>query len=201
MTTLLLIRHGETDWNLRGRYQGHSDVPLNANGLAQAEQVASHLRGTRVDAIYASDLVRAHNTAAVIGQVLKVAVHTDVRLREINQGVWEGMILSDIKSQYSELFEKRRKDPLSVAPPGGETVGAVQERMLSAVTDIVQEHPAGRVVVVSHGLFLALIKGLAACAPIQKVWELIPRNAVVDAVRLSEDDLGNDGQSMATPTA
>ena len=188
MTTLLLIRHGQTDWNLEGRYQGHSDVPLNATGLQQAHQVASQLGFTRPDAIFSSDLTRTHDTAAIIGKALRLPIHLDSRLREINQGIWEGMLYEDIKREYSELVERRRNDPLSVAAPGGETVGEVRERMLAAVADIAQGYAMGSVVVVSHGLALALVKAYVASVPIDKVWQLIPRNAIVETVKIEEKD-------------
>jgi probable phosphoglycerate mutase len=86
MTTLILVRHGETDWNIAGRYQGQADPPLNAKGRAQAESVAAQLIGTHIDAIYSSDLQRARETAETIGTKLKRPVQIGKELREINQG-------------------------------------------------------------------------------------------------------------------
>lgn len=96
MTRLILVRHGETDWNVEGRYQGHSDVPLNARGRAQAARLAEALRGSDIRAIYSSDLARARETAEALAHATRLAVQHDPRLREIDQGDWEGMLFLEI---------------------------------------------------------------------------------------------------------
>jgi 2,3-bisphosphoglycerate-dependent phosphoglycerate mutase len=85
MTQLWLIRHGLTDWNLEGRYQGQSDIPLNAEGLAQARRLAERLKGTSIEALFSSDLLRAYQTAKILGECLGLPVQADPRLREIHQ--------------------------------------------------------------------------------------------------------------------
>jgi alpha-ribazole phosphatase len=182
MTTLLLIRHGQTDWNLQGRYTGQTDIPLNETGREQAYVTADALQEKPPDVIYSSDLLRARETARIIAEACDLPVHTDPRLREINQGVWEGMHFDDIKARFAAQFAERQADPLSVAPPGGETVGQVRERVLAAVRDIVQKHPHQRVAVVAHGLALALIKAEATNHPVEKVWDLIPQNCLVEEI-------------------
>src|SRR3954452_24611267 len=90
-TTLLLVRHGETDWNAEGRLQGHTDRPLNEYGRRQAKELAARLAGGHVDAIYASDLSRARETAEIVGERLGLTVVIDPDLRETNWGTWEGL--------------------------------------------------------------------------------------------------------------
>lgn len=182
MTKLFLIRHGETDWNLEGRYQGQSDIPLNANGLLQAEKLAEKLRTQHLDAIYSSDLMRARRTAEILGQATGAPLHIDLRLREINQGEWEGMLFSEIRQRYPELISQRRSDPLSVTPPGGESIEQVRERVLAALDAIVSAHPDGEVAIVSHGLALAIIKVHLSDLPISSVWDQIPENAQPELV-------------------
>lgn len=184
MTTLLLIRHGQTDWNLQGRYSGQSDIPLNQTGRDQACVTADALAQKPPDVIYSSDLLRARETAQLIARACNLPVYTDARLREIHQGVWEGMHFDDIKSRFAERFSQRQADPLAVAAPGGETVGQVRERVLAAVRDIVQRHPHGRVAVVAHGLALALVKAEATNHPVEQVWDLIPQNCLVEELNV-----------------
>lgn len=186
ITTLLLIRHGQTDWNVDGRYTGQSDIPLNNVGRAQARQLAAQISPQPPDKIVASDLQRARETAVIMAAPLNLPVATDPRLREINQGVWEGMYFSDIKARYAAEFAARAADPLMVAPPGGETVGQVRHRVLAAIADIVQAYPNQRIAVVAHGLVLALIKAQATHYPITKVWDLIPPNAQVEEVAVTD---------------
>lgn len=177
MTDLLLIRHGETDWNLEGRYQGQSDVPLNEEGLKQARDLAQRLQHYPLDAIFSSDLKRAQKTAEILRDVSKAPLYLDPRLREIHQGEWEGMLFSDIRSRYAEAFEERLNDPLQVAPPGGETVGELRRRVLDAIDDIIIRYPHGLVAIVSHGLSLAIIKVHFNNIAIENVWDYIPDNA------------------------
>src|SRR5512142_1067190 len=131
MTSLWLVRHGQTDWNLEGRYQGQSDVPLNATGLSQAAVFAASLDGQRFDALYSSDLARAYQTAEVIANKVGLPVQTDPRLREINQGEWQGRTLTEIKSIYIESAQAKRVtiDPVTARAPGGESVCEVSQRM------------------------------------------------------------------------
>jgi broad specificity phosphatase PhoE len=139
VTTLLLARHGETDWNRELRIQGSSDIALNELGQRQAQQLAQELTDVDLDAIYASDLSRARETAAAVAASHGLAVHLDPRLRERSFGSWEGLTREDI----------------AAFPPGsrhdGESDDEVRERMLEAVQAIADRHPGEQVLVVSHG--------------------------------------------------
>lgn len=177
MTELVLVRHGETDWNIQGRFQGQSDPPLNERGLAQARALALELAGEKVAAVYTSDLHRAHQTAEILAQALGAPLRIDPRLREIHQGAWEGMVMEDIRRGYPEEFEKRAADPLASVPPGGEGVRRVQERALEAVREVLDRHPHDRAVLVSHGLVLALIRIHFLDLSPSVLWESIPAHA------------------------
>ena len=106
MIQLILIRHGQTQWNREGRWQGQADPPLNALGRRQARRAALDLRGARLDHLYSSDLRRALETAHIIGADLGLAVIPDPRLREINLGRWQGMLSADIEAQYPDEFRR-----------------------------------------------------------------------------------------------
>ncbi len=135
MTTLLLVRHGETDWNAEGRLQGHTDRPLSEFGRHQARQLADELAGEELDAIYASDLARARETAEILGERLGLATVLDPDLREKDWGTWEGLTAVD-------------RDRVEFV---GESREAHQERILRALRRIAERHPGGRVLVVTHG--------------------------------------------------
>jgi broad specificity phosphatase PhoE len=187
MTELILIRHGETDWNVEGRYQGQSDVPLNPIGVKQARDLARKFIPRSLDTIFSSNLSRAQQTALMLSEATGAPLHLDPRLREIDQGEWEGMLFSDIRTRYSEVYEQRRHYPLEVAPPGGETVGQVRERVLEAVKEIIQQHPNRRIAIVSHGLALAIIKVHFRDLPIADVWNQIPRNAEPETITVEAE--------------
>ena len=135
MTTLLIARHGETEWNREERYQGHADPPLNATGRAQAEELGARLAGEPLDAIYTSDLRRASQTAEIVGRRLGLPVGHEPGLREIDVGSWQGLT----------------KAQLDGRPWDGETYEQHSERVLRAVRQIAARYPNGRVLVVSHG--------------------------------------------------
>ncbi|MHB1159171.1 MAG: histidine phosphatase family protein [Chloroflexota bacterium] len=156
--TLILVRHGETDWNLEGRYQGSVDVPLNATGREQAEGVAVGLSGQRMDAVYSSPLCRALDTAIAIARRQGLEVRTDPRLKEIDLGEWEGMLTPRIAEGYPELHRQWTVDPRPVRPPGGETIREVHDRAIAAVEEMAVRHLGGTVCVVTHKTAMVVIR-------------------------------------------
>jgi broad specificity phosphatase PhoE len=178
MTELWLVRHGQTDWNLEGRFQGQSDALLNGEGVLQAENLAEKLiQAERFDAIFTSDLQRAARTAEIIAGRLNLPVQVDRRLREVNQGEWEGMLIRDIVDTYRSTWEERRANPELARAPGGESVVEVSARMNQAADEIACRHPAGRVLIVSHGLALATLVCAARDIPLAEVYSHILNNA------------------------
>jgi len=177
MTQLCLVRHGQTDWNIEGRYMGQSDVPLNRDGRAQAHILARQLERHPFAAVYTSDLERARETAGIIAAGLGLPVTIDARLREINQGEWEGQLVDLIKSRYAALWQQRSVDPAGVRPPGGETVEEDAQRVQAALDDIARLHPGLSVLVVSHGLALATAICKVRLIPVGLAYTVIPDNA------------------------
>jgi broad specificity phosphatase PhoE len=136
VTTLLLVRHGETDWNADGRLQGQTDRPLNDFGRRQARQLAADLEGDELEAIYSSDLARARETAEIVGERIGLRVVLDSDLREKDWGTWEGLTAAE-------------RDRVEFV---GESTRAHQERTLRALRRIAERHPGqGHVLVVTHG--------------------------------------------------
>ena len=176
MIRFCLIRHGQTDWNIEGRYQGQSDVPLNENGRRQARQVAEEIRGEHIDMIITSNLQRARETAEIIASVIQVPIQEDVRLREINQGEWEGKRPDQIKLQYFLYHLGLLIRPKEMRIPGGETINEVAERMSACLNDQVALSSGKKVILVSHGLALATMICKSKGIPIQKAFMHIPKN-------------------------
>jgi broad specificity phosphatase PhoE len=176
MTRLCLVRHGQTDWNREGRYHGQSDVPLNQHGREQARLLARHFHGQTFAALYSSDLWRARETAEMLARNMHLAVKLDRRLREIDQGEWEGQLVETIKARYRGLWQERTQDPVNVRPPGGETVAEVALRVSSALDDIAKLYPVGPVLVCSHGLALATVLCKVRHIPLGQAYAMIPDN-------------------------
>ncbi len=167
---------------MEGRYQGQADPPLNDRGRAQAQRVAKALRGQRLDALYASDLRRAAETAEAIGRATGLAVRYAPRLREIHQGEWQGLLVTEIERRYPDLFRRWQEAPLTVTLPGGESIAQMRERVLAAVEDIAQQHPGQRVAIVAHKLPIAVVKCRYQSIPLERLWDLIPPNAEWEVV-------------------
>jgi len=140
MTTILLARHGETEWNRIGRYQGWADPPLNDTGREQARLLADQLRSTPVDAVYSSDLRRARETAEILAAPHGVPVVVEPGLREVNVGAWSGLTRAEVERRFP-----------GGERPGGETRKQHAARVLAAAERIARAHPGERILLVSHG--------------------------------------------------
>jgi len=152
VTTLILVRHGETDWNRDGRWQGQADAPLNERGREQARALADELMGEPVDAVYASDLSRARETAEIIAARLgREPVEVDARLREVHVGGWSGLTMAEIEDRFPAEFELWRSGDPAHDFAGGETYAAMGERVVEALEEIASRHPDSNVLVVLHG--------------------------------------------------
>ncbi len=192
-TRIILVRHGETDWNVRGLIQGHNDTPLNAVGRAQAQRVGARLAGEPAHAIYSSDLARSYETARIINQALRVEIVTSRALRERCYGIWEGLTSAEIQSRYPEGFAEWRSGRMDFAPPGGETRSQLLARALSELRAVARRHPGGRVVVVTHGglcyvVLTHLLEGLDGDGHIEATRPLAPAgNASLHVLEVTED--------------
>ena len=149
-TRVVLVRHGETEANIEGRWQGHEDSPLTGEGEAQTELLAAH--PPLVDVVYSSPTPRAHRTASAMAAALGKGVSVDDRLKEIGFGRWEGSTVAEIRARDAELFDRIRLRGEDVTRGGtGETFADVRTRMTAAIEGMVAAHPRERIGVVSHG--------------------------------------------------
>lgn len=150
-TTIIAVRHGETEWNRVGRQQGHLDSPLTPLGKQQALSMADALSGRSVQLIYSSDLGRAQETATIIAKRMNLQVRTDARLRERNLGILEGQTMSQFREKHpSEAASLASGDP-DFALPGGESVRQVFVRNVGCVEEIARKHAGNTVLIVAHG--------------------------------------------------
>jgi len=149
VTTILIARHGQSDWNHEKRWQGHADRPLTERGREQAQALADRLAHIELDAVYSSDLKRARDTAAVVAGSQGLELRQLPDLREVDVGSWSGLTRDEAQERFPEGFARWRD-----GYPGwkdGETYEAMTDRVLRAVDEIAAEHEGGRVLVVSHG--------------------------------------------------
>jgi len=149
VTELLLVRHGETDWNRERRFQGHADPPLNDTGRGQAHALAAELAGESIELVYTSDLVRARETAEIVAARLGANVVALRDLREIDVGEWQGLTWPEIEERHPDGAQAWHET--GHGWESGETQDELAERVVAAVRRIVAQHPSQRILVVGHG--------------------------------------------------
>jgi 2,3-bisphosphoglycerate-dependent phosphoglycerate mutase len=184
VTELLFIRHGETDWNRRPCFQGQIDVPLNANGRAQAERLAQRLRGERFDAFFTSDLQRAQQTAAPLAAAWAQQPGLLPALREQRFGEWEGLDFATIEERWPQLWPRWlvHDDP-DFAAPGGESPRQFHARVLDAVSALAQEATGQRAAIVTHGGVLDMLWRTATGATLAAQRECAIPNTGINRLR------------------
>lgn len=149
---VLLVRHGETDYNVQGLLQGYGPIPLNARGRTQAALVATRLQSLRPTVLYSSDILRAHETATIISQRLGLAIQPCPGLREWNIGQWAEQPAATF---YAHL-QARGAHPVTYVPEGGESQLQTQERMIAEMHAWAERHAGATVLGISHGLAIDL---------------------------------------------
>lgn len=151
MTRIILVRHGETTWNIEGRYQGQEDTPLSERGLKQGHMLAEGLRNVPIDLCISSPLKRSYMTCSFCAELHNLPVATDDRLMEINHGSWEGVLAPDIAAKYPVEFAKWHTEPhLVVMPDGGESLEDVRVRVRAAFDEYAQKYPDKTILVAAH---------------------------------------------------
>lgn len=150
-TRIIAIRHGETTWNVDTRIQGRLDIPLNATGRGQAARLAQALKDEPISAVYASDLTRAWETAAYLGQAHGLLVTPEAGLRERGFGDFEGKTFAEIEALLPEQSLRWRKRDPEFAPAGGESLLALKSRVEEATARLAARHPGQLIALVGHG--------------------------------------------------
>jgi broad specificity phosphatase PhoE len=157
ITRVFLIRHGATQLSTEDRFAGSTDVPLSADGRAQAERLARRLADDALTAVYASPLERTLDTARIVAAPHGLTPVPWDGLREIHHGHWEGLTRAEVESRYSSEYSRWEEDPYTFAPEGGECGLDVMARALPVVRQIVEAHPGENVGVVSHKATIRLV--------------------------------------------
>jgi probable phosphoglycerate mutase len=188
-TTVLLARHGQSDWNATGRWQGFADRPLTERGREQARELAERLADFALDGVYSSDLQRARETAEAVAGPRELQVVTLLELREVNVGSWEGLTREEAQARFPDDF--RRWQAGSAGWRDGETYGAMSDRVVAAVRSIAERHPGGRVLVVAHGGPIRAIHAAALGLDVETYRRLraVEPNARLSAVCADADQL------------
>ena len=183
MTTVVLIRHGQTEWNVSGKYQGKTDVELSAEGKEQAKLLARRFPVDKVDAVYSSDLKRAAFTAECIAEKFSLPVNLERDFREIDFGEWEGLTYAEIVERYPYAADGafwKRPDTMKI--PGGETFAELQKRAVTRLKEIAAAHDGQTIVVAAHGAINRTIIADALHMDLRYVWAVRQFNTAVNII-------------------
>ncbi|HBX75340.1 MAG: alpha-ribazole phosphatase [Acidaminococcaceae bacterium] len=179
MAKLYLIRHGETDYNNAMRFQGQTDIPLNQNGIEQAEKAAEFFRDIPLQAIYTSSLKRASVTAEIIGKAKGIEPQETDALREMSFGIWENMNSADIQKKYAKEWKDFFASPANTKIPQGESMLEVQKRAYPEVQRILDQYPEGDVAFVAHGGVIRVLICTMLGLDLNRSWHLHVGNASI----------------------
>lgn len=183
-TILHFIRHGETDYNLQNRIQGRGiDAPLNETGVWQAERVGAWLKREDVDAVYASSLVRARQTAAFAMGMTMDEVQADADLDELSYGIMEGIPVDEQIGDLADLYAAWDAGNVTLAPIGGESPVQVRDRAMDALHRILERHKGQRVAIVTHGRALRILIAHLTGMGLTRMHEVLHANGCIYTLR------------------
>lgn len=180
MIRLLLIRHGETEYNLNKRYCGFSDPPLNTSGISQVKSLAKKMRSYEISAVYSSSLLRAKQTAEILFPGHQIKTTPD--FHEYNFGIFEGLTYDEIMERYPRLYQNWIRDPSSVLIPGGEEFRDFRKRVSSALSSIISLNKNKIIALVSHSGPIRLILCEALRYGLERFWETEHNNAAFTVI-------------------
>jgi broad specificity phosphatase PhoE len=186
VTTVYLARHGQSDWNAAGRWQGHADRPLTALGLRQAAELAEELADVPLDAVYSSDLRRARETAEAVAAPRGQTVVVLPELREVDVGSWSGLTRAEAKGRFPQAF--RRWADGGQGWDDGETYEHMAERVVEAVRDLAAGHAGGTLLVVSHGGPIRALRAVALGLDVSQHRRLAPVEPNARLSRIAVED-------------
>lgn len=186
MNTFYIVRHGETQWNIQGKTQGHGDSNLTEKGIDQARRLAKHLDKYPIDYIYSSDLGRATQTAKIIGSEFNKDVVYTEELREMSFGKWEGLTIQEIQQGYGDVYKTWRNEPHKAEIPNGEKLELLKERLLNCIEDINKKHKNSHIVLVSHSMSVRIMILSLIGSDLSNIYRIKQDNTALNIVEIRD---------------
>lgn len=185
---LIIVRHGESEWNRIGRYQGQLDAPLSQLGLRQAEALAERLRDEPLDRIFTSPLQRAARTAAAIARHHPdLPFETEPALLEINHGDWQGLMSDQVIARYAAGLREWRAHPTRAQMPGGESFSNILKRVLDFKEQLCVEHQGANILVSTHDVVVKILVADALGMNMDRINRIWVTNASISVIEYGDD--------------
>ena len=180
--TFYIVRHGQTNWNILGKTQGHGNSDLTKKGEEQALNLAKCLKDYPIDYIYSSDLGRAVQTAEIIGNTIGIDVKQTKSLREMGFGDWEGLLIDEIKKNHSKTYETWRNQPHLVNIPNGETLHIIKDRIDKFIKSLNEQHENKHILLVSHSVTVRVILLSFLNSSMENIYRIKQDNTALNVV-------------------
>jgi len=186
MTFVYLVRHGQTAWNKEEIFRGRVDIPLNDTGLKEAELAAEYFRGKKVDAIYASPISRAMQTAEKIASVLGLKVVPHFGITDMSFGDWEGQPIKEVEQSDPDRFRLWKEEPHLLKAPGGETLEEVRTRAMAALEEVIGSHARSTVILVSHRVITKVLICAILGLDNSHFWQIDQDSTAINLIRYKD---------------
>ena len=184
--TFYIVRHGETNWNILGKTQGHGNSNLTEKGIEQATTLAQSINKYPIDYIYSSDLGRAVETANILADKLNLEVNKTKALREMGFGVWEGLLMDEIKESYADMYNTWRNAPHLFNIPGGETLSIIKDRVEEFIKEINEKYDNKHILLVSHSVTVRVILLSCLGSGLENIYRIKQDNTALNIVEFKD---------------
>ncbi len=189
MLKIALIRPGTTDYDVQERIQGTLDIPLNEQGLAEAAQAAEDLRDKGLEVIYAPPSEPAFRTAQTISETLDIKMRKLVRMQNLNQGLWQGMLVKDVRRKHPKVYRQWQEQPENVCPPEGEMLGAAEQRVRSAMMKLLKRHKEGMIGICVPEPLLSLVRRFIVHGELGDLWKPTNGHGRVEILQVEPEEV------------
>ncbi|WP_455539318.1 histidine phosphatase family protein [Terrisporobacter sp.] len=180
--TIYLVRHGQTNWNILGKTQGHGNSDLTEKGINQATDLAKSMVKYPIDYIYSSDLGRAVETAKIIANEFDKEVITTPALKEMGFGKWEGLLIKEIQEKYADIYKTWRNEPHLAQIPGGETLQIIKERTDKFLTELNEKYDGKHIVLVTHSVTARVILLSVLNSGMENIYRINQGNTALNVI-------------------
>jgi probable phosphoglycerate mutase len=189
MLRIILIRPGTTDYDSQGRIQGTLDIPLNEQGSLEASRLAEQLRGEAIETLYAPDSEPACQTAQAIAAGLGVKLKRLDQMQNLDHGLWQGMLIDDVRRKHPKVYRQWQEQPESVCPPDGEMLSAAEERVRTAVVKLLKRHRDGVIGLVLPEPLASLLRAFVKHTAVGDLWKAAGENAWWEVLEVTPEQV------------
>ena len=180
MLTVVLVRPGRTDYDLQGRIQGTLDIPLNEQGKQEALTLATELKSVGVEVVYSAPCQSAQMTAKILAKENKVKIKVLDKLHNLDHGLWQGMLIDDVRTKQPKVYRQWEEHPETVCPPNGEPVSAAVERVRETLQKLIRKHDTDKIAIVLPEPLATLARSVLTRTPAADLWEKLATGASLE---------------------